>query len=213
MHTNEKREDPLVEMGYEVRDVNLKVLNQSVIGFFIFTFAMIFISWGVLFGFRIGPFQTPAMNLDYANKQSGYNAVRKVPQAPNPVLQTNVSAKTDMMDMRQAEASRLEGTGYLDASKERVHIPIDRAIELLAERGLPSTADAPAITRGNDDSEMRVNTGESVADAQARMNAAENAAVDKYGPAGGGTNTPTATPPANSKPAASDAGHSDGGAH
>jgi hypothetical protein len=190
MHTNEKREDPLVEMGYEVRDVNLKVLNQSVLGFFIFTVAMIVISWGVLFGFRIGPFQSPAMNPAYANKQSGFNTVRKIPAAPNPLLQTNVSAKTDMMQMRQAEAARLASTGYLDGRKDRVHIPIDRAIELLAERGLPNSVDAPAVSRGNDDGEMRVGNGESIEQARKRMSEAENAAVEKYGPAGGGSNKP-----------------------
>ena len=38
------------------------------------------------------------------------------------------------------ESRRLNGYGFTDASRQTVHIPIDRAMSLIAERGLPGWA-------------------------------------------------------------------------
>lgn len=188
MHT-EKREDPLVEMGYEVRDINLKGITKAVIVFVVFAVAMILISWVVLFGFKLGPINMIGMNPMYANKQSGYNKMRVIPTAPNPVLQTNVSARTDIASMRQNEAKRL--TGFSGAQDAKQHIPIDLAIEKVLEKGISTGASVPAVSQGNTQPKMNVSFTESKEAALSRMQAAEDAAVQKYGPAG-----KTSTPPA-----------------
>lgn len=43
---------------------------------------------------------------------------------------------------------RLESYGWVDRDAGVVHIPIERAMQLLIERGLPARADAPAPTFG-----------------------------------------------------------------
>jgi hypothetical protein len=57
-------------------------------------------------------------------------------QIPPPRLQ--ISPRSDLAEMRAAEDRELTTYGWVDKEKQTVRIPIDRAMELLAERGLPS---------------------------------------------------------------------------
>jgi hypothetical protein len=55
---------------------------------------------------------------------------------PEPRLQ--VSPQQDLRQMRAAETAVLHSYGWVDRQAGIVRIPIERAIELLAERGLPA---------------------------------------------------------------------------
>ncbi len=138
MHT-EKREDPLVELGYEIRDVNTNGLLKGTIGFFLFTIASGVIGFVI---FRL---------LFTAGFSTAAEPTRLIPQAPNPIVQSNITAKTDIMDLRQQEDAKLNGPiGWVDASKTKLHIPIERAMDIIAERGVPKTgADVPAQSKGH----------------------------------------------------------------
>jgi hypothetical protein len=59
---------------------------------------------------------------------------RQVPPAP----QLQVSPGVDMMQFRLAEDAKLNGYGWVDRQNGIVRIPIDRAMDLLATRGLPA---------------------------------------------------------------------------
>jgi hypothetical protein len=59
---------------------------------------------------------------------------------PQPRLQ--ISPRRDLAEMRAAEAKELTSYGWLDEEKQTVRIPIDRAMELLAQRGLPAKKQA-----------------------------------------------------------------------
>ncbi|MDR3689624.1 MAG: hypothetical protein P4L46_09625 [Fimbriimonas sp.] len=138
MHT-EKREDPLVELGYEIRDVNKKALVNGTIGFFVFAIA------SSVIGFVIFRLMYPA----------GFDAQHEpkslMPQSPNPLVQSNITAKTDIMDLRQQEDKVLNAPAHwVDASHTKIAIPIDRAMEIIADRGMPKTTpDVPAVTKGH----------------------------------------------------------------
>jgi hypothetical protein len=54
---------------------------------------------------------------------------------PEPRLQT--SPEDDLAKLRAAEQQRLDGVGWVDRDKGIVHIPVERAMRLLAERGWP----------------------------------------------------------------------------
>lgn len=56
--------------------------------------------------------------------------------APAPRLQTNPQA--DLAGFAAAEEKRLHSYGWVDQDAGIVHIPIERALELIAERGLPT---------------------------------------------------------------------------
>jgi hypothetical protein len=62
-------------------------------------------------------------------------------EPPEPRLQTHPVA--DLQTLRARDADRLSGYGWVDRDARLVRIPIERAIDLVAERGLPART-APA---------------------------------------------------------------------
>lgn len=54
---------------------------------------------------------------------------------PSPLLQDNPAA--DLAQFRRGEEERLSSYGWVDAKKRIVHLPIERAIDVLCARGLP----------------------------------------------------------------------------
>jgi|CXWL01.1.fsa_nt_gi hypothetical protein len=65
-------------------------------------------------------------------------AGQQPPQPPAPLLQQYPDR--EMTAFRAAEAGTLESYGWIDKTTGRVHIPIDEAIRLTLERGLPARA-------------------------------------------------------------------------
>ena len=186
MSTNHhKREDPLVEMGYEIRDIDLPKLKKSVVYFFAFVAFSAVTGWIVLAGFHLGPVSFPGLDPGYSAGKSGYQNPPKQPPAPYPLLQTNATAKTDLMLMRQKDEGHLESTGYANEARTKTFIPIDRAIDLLVERGIDKPVPTEAKSKGTVDDKMNVSTTESPAAAMQRMNEREAAAVEKYGAVNG----------------------------
>lgn len=138
MHT-EKREDPLVELGYEVRDLNTVAIRNAAIGFFVFTIA------SAAIGFACYRVMNPTV---FEPRPPGN---RVVPGPPNPLIQSNIAAKVDIMDVRQHETAELTApVGWTDDSKTHLHIPIDKAMEIIATRGAKPTGESvPAISPGH----------------------------------------------------------------
>jgi hypothetical protein len=56
--------------------------------------------------------------------------------------------RVDLGELRAAEDRRLHSYGWVDRRAGTVHIPVERAIELLAARGLPSRPDVPGSGAG-----------------------------------------------------------------
>lgn len=56
-------------------------------------------------------------------------------EPPAPRLQSDPFIELDLL--RSAEETRLTSYGWGEGSAENAHIPIDRAMDLLVERGLP----------------------------------------------------------------------------
>jgi hypothetical protein len=139
MHTKGPKEDPLVELGYEHRDINIPALRNAVLGFFAFTF----FSFGL--GWALYTHWDPQFSDEYKNAKEN----RIIPRDPNPLLQNNITARTDLMGLRQHETAILTSTGW-DETHTNLHIPVDQAMSLIAQRGLPPTGNSvPAISKGN----------------------------------------------------------------
>jgi hypothetical protein len=70
-----------------------------------------------------------------ANRQMGMaHATEQERRPPEPLLQ--VSPQDDWTEMLKRERAILDSYRWVDRSKGIVHIPIDRAMELLEQRGL-----------------------------------------------------------------------------
>jgi len=67
---------------------------------------------------------------------------------PEPRLQTAPAG--DLSALRAAEDAALHGYGWIDQSAGVARIPIERAIDLLAERGLPARSDSTSPAAGDE---------------------------------------------------------------
>jgi hypothetical protein len=63
-----------------------------------------------------------------------------LPPPPEPHLQTDPAATLEKL--RAQEDARLNGYGWVDRQKQLVHIPIDTAIDVLLQTGLPARKQA-----------------------------------------------------------------------
>jgi hypothetical protein len=82
-------------------------------------------------------FQT---NYGDASKAQAQFDPRKV--FPQPRLQTH--PRLDLEEIRNAQERTLDTYGWVDQPNGVVRVPIDRAIDLLVQRGLPARSSAPA---------------------------------------------------------------------
>ena len=119
------------ELGYEVRDTNLRVVIVFGIALFAITAACYVATIGVFTFFawradRGQPVLTPATTL------------RKQDLPADPRLQT--SPPSELVEFRARSARELESYGWVDSSAGIVHVPIDRAIDLVAKEGLGAAA-------------------------------------------------------------------------
>ena len=117
------------EIRHEVRDVNEWAIGRFAIALMLICIASMALLFG-LFHFFLdqngGRMPTRARGLDID--------ARDLP--PEPRLQ--VSPILDLQQMRAAEDRILNSYGWVDRSAGTVRIPIDRAMDILAQRGLPA---------------------------------------------------------------------------
>lgn len=57
-------------------------------------------------------------------------------QPPEPRLQTH--PRDDLLALQRSEQAVLDGYGWIDRERGTVRIPVERAMEILARRGLPA---------------------------------------------------------------------------
>lgn len=141
MHDH-KREDPLTDLGYEVRDTDMQAIGKATTIFFVFVFISFLLGFGILW-----------LLVGNGNPVKGFNALKdrkttapfmtNAPKPPYPLLQTNITTKTDIKELRQNETTILTSSGIVDAQKGVYRIPIDRAIDLTVQRGLPDVSTNP----------------------------------------------------------------------
>jgi len=133
MHTNEPRQLEGVELGYDPRDIDAKRIYKSAIWFFVLT--VFFFGLGAIIWIRYGLAHTSDFD-------------KRKPAIVGPLVQGNMAAKVDIMNVRQDEHRRMTTYGTNPDGKQR--IPVDQAIALIAQRGLPVVpSEGPAKSPGN----------------------------------------------------------------
>ncbi len=152
MHEHEQ-DDPEVlseieKLGYDPRDVPVE--KTAVHAFFLFfsCFVVGLIAWGIM----------AAIDRYEGTRTTGKQPLperRSGPQDPYPLLQTNLTAKTDIHDLRAQEAAKTDTAGWVDKDKGVARIPVSAAIEKVLSEGLPqsTTQGAPQSVTGEDPSQ------------------------------------------------------------
>lgn len=118
--------------GYEVRDANTRALFGFGVGMAV---VLIIVAVGMIFTFQhfartqtLGPTASPFENS------------RTIP--PLPRLQA--APHTDILDYWDSQQKALNSYGWVDRQKGIAHIPIDEAMRLALQRGLPARANGTA---------------------------------------------------------------------
>lgn len=123
--------------GYERRDMSVRVVGTFLLGLLV-AIGVILVLMGWLFDY----FSARATRLDVP--PSPLAQARPLP--PEPRLQ--VRPGKDLRALRATEDAAMNSYGWVDQTAGIVRIPIDRAMDLLAKRGLPGPPKRPAKRAG-----------------------------------------------------------------
>lgn len=126
---NDTSHAPHAASHHEESDVDIRGIFTFAAGLIVVTLVIGVIVWGlfVYFNTRDEGARTAAFPLAAAQEH-------RLP--PEPRLQTN--PREDLRELRDAEQDTLTTYGWVDRNAGVVRIPIDDAIKLTLQRGLPS---------------------------------------------------------------------------
>jgi len=127
------------ELEYEHQDLSATGVYTFLAGLAVAGFLIYFVLWGLYryldyYERSHQPPQNPLVQTEADTRVVPPQAVQKFPQ---PRLEKN--ERTEINDFRLKEEQTLNSYGWVDQKAGTVHIPIDRAIELIAQQGLPTT--------------------------------------------------------------------------
>lgn len=114
---------------HETSDVNIRGIFAFGAGLIVVAATIHFLVWMMFlyFGAREGRQGIPLFPLSAGQAQ-------RLP--PEPRLQTN--PRQDLIDMRRGEDALLDGYSWVDKNAGVVRIPIDEAMKLTVQHGLPA---------------------------------------------------------------------------
>ncbi|MCA1581093.1 MAG: hypothetical protein LC796_06795 [Acidobacteria bacterium] len=129
--------DPRPGPGHERNDVSTRGIVRFLVGLAVSAVVIQLGIWGM---FRI--LARPSRSEDRPLTPSVARAMKRLPPAPR--LEDRPLAPRTKLNAQ--ENARLTTYGWVDRNAGTVHIPIDRAMELLSQRGLPEKGGPPAAT-------------------------------------------------------------------
>lgn len=125
-HAEHAATDPSVD--HETSDINIRAVFGFAAGLTIATGVIAFAVWLLFQYFSAREARTTFTEYPLATQAP------RVP--PEPRLQVN--PRQDLSDLRAREDQALQSYGWVDKNAGVVRIPIDRAMQLVVERGLPT---------------------------------------------------------------------------
>lgn len=134
------------EEAYEHQDLSAQSIYAFLISLLVGGVIVYFIVWGMyrFMDARIKEHEPPPNPLvQRAETDTRVVAPDEIKKFPEPRLEKN--ERIEINDFRLSEEQRLNSYGWIDQKAGIVHIPIDRAMELLAQKGLPTTPKAGTV--------------------------------------------------------------------
>lgn len=122
--------DQSVKARYELRDANFGSVGRWINGFFWFTMVVGIVGAYLLMMFIFNVL----VKTDHKFATIPVTAPKNLPKAAP--LQNNVTATKDMTDLRMAEQEMTHTYGDSKTVKGSIQIPVDRAMEIVAKKGI-----------------------------------------------------------------------------
>jgi hypothetical protein len=134
---------PVGNGGYEHEDLTAKSIYGFLVGLVVLGLVVYFAVNGIYWGLEKysgahQPQQNPMKQKAETDTQDTNTAKVQgeiTSTFPEPRLETDES--NELTEPRMQEEEHLNSYGYVDQAAGTLHIPIDRAMQLVAERGLP----------------------------------------------------------------------------
>jgi len=143
-------DDASVREGYEVTDANTRGIVVFIAGLFlsVFIFFVVCYALGRIINNGMDRADGPVNKWNAPNQIAPRTAIQSNPameqeqlakltqQFPTPRLEVD-DGNQDLADLHEREDLLLDHYSWIDRSRGTVRIPIERAMELIAQRGLP----------------------------------------------------------------------------
>lgn len=126
MRKQDENKTPLQKLGYETSDIPIRAIVMGIIGLFIFLGASTAVSFGFYYIFA------PKDPIEEAPPTAA--GMRLPPED----YRIQGYPLQDMERFRENEETAVNAYVWKDKARGTVQIPLDRAVELIAERGFPT---------------------------------------------------------------------------
>jgi hypothetical protein len=135
VHGNGNGED----IGFERQDLGSKPIFGFLISLAILGILIYYAIWGIFyfldsFDKKNQQARTPLVQVESNTREVQAQQIQRFPE---PRLEEN--ERTELDGFRYGEEERLNSYGWVDQKNGVAHIPIEQAMKLIAQRGLPTT--------------------------------------------------------------------------
>jgi len=142
--TEQQHEEHRPGVGFEREDLGSRPIFGFLLSLVIVGILIYYLLWG-MFHFLDAynrQHERPVSPMVVPEEETRTAGRAQIQQFPQPRLEED--ERTELNDFRYGEEQQLNSYGWVDQSAGIVHIPITRAMELIAQRGLPTTPQAGA---------------------------------------------------------------------
>jgi hypothetical protein len=160
-------------VGFEREDLGSKPVFGFIISLVIVGILLYYIIWGIFdfldaFDKKNQQTRSPLIQVETNTRDVRAEKIQRFPQ---PRLEEN--ERTELDGFRYGEEEKLNSYGWVDEKAGVAHIPIKRAMQLIAQRGLPTTPQTGAVPFST------VNLARAAAEASDTSNLPQNSASGK----------------------------------
>ena len=136
LHKNHQHDD----LGFEREDLGGKPVFGFIVSLVVGGILIYYVIWGIFYFLdaydkKNQQTRTPLVAIEKANPRDVQ--ATEINRFPEPRLEEN--ERTELDGFRQREEQELNSYGWVDKNAGVAHIPIDQAMQLIAQRGLSTT--------------------------------------------------------------------------
>ncbi|HMK31536.1 MAG TPA: hypothetical protein VK473_17770 [Terriglobales bacterium] len=146
---------------YESRDLGSRTLVGFLLGLGLMTLAMVLVAWGVLIFLNHAVTEQRAETAPPPLTTIPQEVRRGDPALNFPEPRLEKDERTDIGKLRAANEARLNSYGWVDEKAGIAHIPIERAMDLIVQQGLPARPQPPVQPPAEFGSGVNNNAGSS----------------------------------------------------